>query len=83
MRLIDADAFLERMKRTNRYFSVKFDIDAQPTVDVVEMAHGKWKLYETNCYSKIWECSECKGKWDFHTKHCPYCGAKMDGKKVE
>lgn len=33
MRLIDADALLERMKRTNRYFNVKFDIDEAPTVD--------------------------------------------------
>lgn len=34
-RLIDADALLERMKRTNRYFNVKFDIDEAPTVDAV------------------------------------------------
>ena len=31
MRLIDADAFLERMKGTDRYFSIKFDIEEQPT----------------------------------------------------
>ena len=26
-RLIDADAFLEKMKRTSRYFDVVFDVD--------------------------------------------------------
>lgn len=30
-RLIDADALLEKMKRTNRYFSIKFDIEEAPT----------------------------------------------------
>ena len=34
-RLIDADAFLEKMKRTSRYFDVKFDIDEMPTIDAV------------------------------------------------
>ena len=35
MRLIDADAFLEKMKRTSRYFDVKFDIEEMPTIDAV------------------------------------------------
>ena len=30
-RLIDADALLEKMRRTNRYFSIKFDIEDAPT----------------------------------------------------
>lgn len=33
MRLIDADALKEKMKCTNRYFSIKFDIDEAPTID--------------------------------------------------
>lgn len=36
-RLIDADAFLEKMKRTSRYFDVVFDVDEIPTVDAVEV----------------------------------------------
>ena len=36
-RLIDANAFLEKMKRTNRYFDVVFDVEAMPTVDAVEV----------------------------------------------
>lgn len=35
MRLIDADAFLERMSRTDRFFGVVFDINDEPTVDAV------------------------------------------------
>ena len=37
MRLIDADAFLEKMKRTSRYFDVVFDVEEMPTVDAVEV----------------------------------------------
>ena len=36
-RLIDADAFLEKMKRTSRYFDVVFDVEEMPTVDAVEV----------------------------------------------
>ncbi len=35
MRLIDADAFLERMSRTDRFFGVVYDINDEPTVDAV------------------------------------------------
>jgi hypothetical protein len=31
-RLIDADALLERLIKTSRYFELKFDIDAAPTI---------------------------------------------------
>ena len=47
-RLIDADAFLEKMKRTSRYFDVVFDVEEMPTVDAVEVIrcrdceHYKW-----------------------------------------
>ena len=34
-RLIDADAFLEKMKCTSRYFDVVFDVEEMPTVDAV------------------------------------------------
>ena len=34
-RLIDADAFLKKMKRTSRYFDVVFDVEEMPTVDAV------------------------------------------------
>ena len=36
MRLIDADALLEKMKKTDRYFNIVFDIEAAPTINVVK-----------------------------------------------
>lgn len=33
MRLIDADALLEKLKKTDRYFMLKADIDNAPTVN--------------------------------------------------
>ena len=36
-RYIDADLFLERMKRTSRYFDVKFDVEEIPTANVVPL----------------------------------------------
>ena len=36
MRLIDADALLEKMKKTDRYFNIVFDIEDAPTVGAVK-----------------------------------------------
>lgn len=47
MRLIDADALLEKMKRTSRYFQVKFDIEEAPTIEAEPVVRCKeckhWK----------------------------------------
>ena len=46
-RLIDADALLEKMKRTSRYFQVKFDIEEAPTIEAEPVVRCKeckyWK----------------------------------------
>ena len=41
VRLIDKDAFLERMKRTDRYFSVVYDIEAMPEIDAEPVVRCK------------------------------------------
>lgn len=41
MRLIDADALKERLKRSSRYFDLKFDIDEAPTIDAVPVVRCK------------------------------------------
>ena len=52
-----------------------------PTVDAVEVVHGRWEKAEYNGFLR---CSECKdvyineewledGKWNY----CPNCGADM------
>ena len=58
------------------------EIDKIPTIDAVEVVHGRWKEYQV---PHIMCCSECD--WatgvqdDFN--YCPNCGAKMDGDENE
>ena len=88
---IDKQAFLDSMKRTDRYFNVKFDIENFPNADVAPVRHGRWELeYET--YGKM-RCSVCKKEALIEkaiddvgvitnyvdSNYCPNCGAKMDG----
>ena len=58
-RLIDADAFLEKMKRTSRYFDVVFDVEEMPTIDAVEVVR----------------CRECVGRpfWEEDHNGVPVC----------
>ena len=84
MRPIDADALLEKMQRTSRYFSVVYDVDAMPTLDVAPVLHGRWEWLGpnrlvTDCMCGT--CSACKvrSKYIVNTMLCPNCGAKMDG----
>ena len=74
MRLIDADALLERMKRTNRYFNVKFDIEEAPTIEAEPVRHGQWIEHDDG----IFTCSECGNAESIESYFCRYCGAKMD-----
>ena len=78
---IDKQAFLDYMKRTDRYFNVKFDIENFPNADVVPVRHGRWE--EASDGDGI-VCPFCRT--DFCTiiydtecfNYCPNCGAKMD-----
>ena len=80
-RLIDANAFRNSIKGWKLSKIPKgellWDLDRQPTVDAVEVVHGRW--------DRSGYCSECNF-WtcycgDYH--YCPNCGAKMDGDKYE
>lgn len=79
-RLIDADAFLEKMKRTSRYFDVVFDVEEMPTVDAVEVVRCKdcIKRYDTD------ECPMCflnRGLYVECTEDDGFCdlGERKDG----
>ena len=56
-----------------------------PTVDAVEVVHGRWVRCKDWDYD--YECSVCEGyavenkdgNYDILTHYCPNCGAKMDG----
>lgn len=79
-RLIDADAFLEKMKRTSRYFDVKFDIEEMPTIDAVTVVRCKdcIRRYDTD------ECPMCfliEGKYYDYTNENGFCdrGERKEG----
>ena len=79
---INKQAFLDYMKRTDRYFNVKFDIENFPNADVAPVRHGRWE--EASDGDGI-VCPFCRT--DFCTiiydtecfNYCPNCGAKLDG----
>ena len=80
MRLIDVDAFLEKMKRTNRYFDVKFDIEEMPTIDAVPVVRCKdcIRRYDTD------ECPMCfliEGNYCDYTNENGFCdrGERKEG----
>ena len=80
MRLIDVDAFLEKMKRTSRYFDVKFDIEEMPTIDAVPVVRCKdcIRRYDTD------ECPMCfliEGKYYEYTNENGFCdrGERKEG----
>lgn len=49
----------------------------EPTVDAVEVVHGRWEYYSTT----MMECSNCKRHTARHRfKYCPHCGSVMEDK---
>ena len=53
-----------------------------PTVDAVEVVHGRWVMKETmirSPFAKNAYCSECHEETSYTHYYCPNCGAKMDG----
>ena len=98
MRLIDADALIADHCEGCNYMdthlcslddpvcgAVECIVDA-PTIDAVEVVHGRWERANNRPKSYIRKCSIC-GKEAYFCgtgcgyKYCPNCGAKMDGKE--
>ena len=102
-RLIDANAFgmyLADVQLANRGWKdeicgflddVMLELDEQPTVDAVEVVHGRW-LDNGMCNHKpirfrnpdkwtVYKCSQCgyRNGRRKNANYCPNCGAKMDG----
>jgi hypothetical protein len=95
-RLIDANAMREDWLENgeNEYVydtnAVLCSIDAQPTVDAMEVVHGRWEKIIgviTPGGNPMVRCSVCKSRESEHLcyiastpwRYCPNCGAKMDG----
>lgn len=77
MRLIDADALVERYgEPCHSFIDV---IEAMPTIEAEPVRHGRWEFLIDGYY-----CSECDCKLrkiKRKPKYCEHCGAKMDGKE--
>ena len=99
-RLIDADALKAHINGLSTHclndwstLGVLAAVDKQPTVDAVEVVHGRWET-EKDIYFElhIIKCSVCREEWCFeeqedvvalHYKYCPNCGAMMDLMEVQ
>ena len=94
-RLIDANALKDGLSNLeasggHKYYRQGMDdvlhkfmpsfIDEQPTVDAVEVVHGRWINPYMNRYGHPCHCcSVCGFKASYQDKnYCPNCGAKMD-----
>lgn len=106
MRLIDADALKFTMLYKENWLRGtgvespavwKSDVDDMPTIDAVEVRHGRWVHVATHeMHDKygglVGEayCSECElystqltniGYVEYD--YCPRCGARMDGRRED
>ena len=59
-----------------------------PTVDAVEVVHGRWEEHPKDTFAKEHRCDKLRCTKCFHffyhnygdgKQYCPTCGAKMDG----
>ena len=80
-RLIDANALLDYFRNEHHESEVTEAVKDAPTVDAVEVVHGRWQNYHydpvEDCYVHV--CSKCGGTNERMKPYCPNCGAKMDG----
>ncbi len=86
-RLIDANALKAEFPVIGKFgedlwhsATIRVAIDNAPTVDAVEVVHGRW-IYEPVefAYEKDIKCSVCGSYVEHTSNYCPNCGAKMDG----
>ena len=88
-RLIDAKALKQYLKDNRFEFVRNVDfakalemIDCAPTVDAVEVVHGRWETPAIH----LWRCSVCKIGVPYSftgDSYCHNCGAKMDGERKD
>ena len=93
-RLIDACALNRNIdccdfESSQDYYTIAEQIVQAPTVDAVEVVHGRWitrnrQAEKMSQGDKLYtviknRCSECYHESDTCWNYCPNCGAKMDG----
>ena len=91
-RLIDANELIDRLNHTTMVaypnlfpglLAAVEIVDDSPTVDAVQVVHGRWIKRRFTETLSGYECSNCSTTWDAETNYCPNCGAKMDGERKE
>lgn len=81
---IDKQAFLDYMKGTNRYFTVKCDIENFPTADVVPVVRCKDCMYSQLRYGHI-DCINgvsYRNTWNDPDMYCKYGVRRADNDKL-
>jgi hypothetical protein len=82
-RLIDANVLTDDTYILNSWDApiVRAWLDDQPTVDAVEVVHGRWIWKPIQNKTWVLTCSVCGSEEGAHElyNYCPNCGAKMDG----
>lgn len=81
-RLIDADKAIFELGIEDWEIDCKHFIDEQPTVDAVEVVHGRWSMVKVGETIALAKCSACGRKMNpsqYGYAYCGLCGAKMDG----
>ena len=87
-RLIDANRYLRETKFQHGIYphqEIFAEINRQPTVDAVEVVHGRWNEKQEPiswCEDDVdvfFECSICGTYSPGESPYCPNCGAKMRG----
>ena len=78
-RLIDANALRNKLYDADAITMEGVAIINQfPTVDAVEVVHGRW--IDAREYCGDFMCSNCDALYGTNKfNYCPNCGAKMDG----
>ena len=82
-RLIDANALMKNIGKIPQlrgitYGRMKKAVEETPTIDAVEVVHGRWVFDRPNQY----KCSLCDAMWSGvarFMKFCPNCGMPKDG----
>ena len=79
--LIDQDLLIDSLGASDMEIFAKEVISEAPTVDAVEVVHGRWIVKGQDVF-----CSHCDkesghNQWgaSAFSDYCPNCGAKMDG----
>lgn len=83
MRLIDAHRTEEKVKISDK--PAWMVVRDMPTIDAVEVVHGRWNSVSLDPQDPYFNCTNCGIGYStiYHEceemKYCPNCGAKMDG----